>query len=100
MTDYYLHLSFRFASSHDCLVISLEAIFKGTCNVRDSKPRPLHFLKQIATTVQWYSRELEQLHYNPVVNLKKHFMIVFFDSRVGLTRKLPILRLQGCNLRL
>ena len=29
----------------------------------------------------------------PVVNLIKHFTIIIYDSRVVLTRKLPILRL-------
>ena len=32
-----------------------------------------------------------------VVNLIKHFTIIIYDSRVVLTRKLPIIRLQGRN---
>ena len=35
-----------------------------------------------------------------VVNRIKHFTIVIYDSRVIMTRQLPLLRLQGCSLRL
>ena len=64
--------------------------------------RPIKFSKKLTKEQIEEFKECFQVRreLRPVVNLIKHFTIVIYNSRVELTRKLPILRLLGCNLHL
>ena len=55
-----------------------------------TRHRPLHFPTRTDAFLKQYI--ISYLCISTVVNLTMHFMIVIYDSRVVLTRKLPILR--------